>query len=148
MIAPSPSYDAIGLSLGLPIPFSRTTHGELDAAIALAKQARSQALSTRRRVEVEVRQALARYEAARRALDVYAGEVLGNADKALDATRYSYTHGAARLLELLDAQRTADDVYLGYAGALAEHARALIALERAAGFWDIDLNATAATTEP
>jgi hypothetical protein len=40
--------------------------------------------------------------------------------------------GAARLIEVLDAQRTVDDVYLGYAGALADRARALIALQRAA----------------
>ncbi len=138
-IAPSIAFDAIGLSVGFPIPFSRLTHGELDAARASAKQAEVQTASTRHAVEVDVRQALARYQAARQALELYAGEVLTNADKALDATRYSYTHGAARLIELLDVQRTADDVYLGYADALTEHARALIALERSAGIWDVEL---------
>jgi hypothetical protein len=31
-----------------------------------------------------------------------------------------------------------DDVYLGYAGALADRARALVALQRAAAIWDVD----------
>ena len=65
--------------------------------------------------------------------------VTSPADRALDATRYSYERGAARLIELLDAQRTVDDVYLAYAGALADHAKALVALERAAAMWDVDL---------
>ena len=138
VIAPSQPFDGLGLSVALPIPFSKLSHGELDAARAAARQAETEARAARHAVEIDVRQALVRYDAARRALELYAGEVLGNADKVLEATSYSYVHGSARLLELLDAQRTADDVYLGYAAALAEHARALVALERASGLWDLD----------
>ncbi|HTS03595.1 MAG TPA: TolC family protein [Thermoanaerobaculia bacterium] len=137
-IAPSPAFDSLGFSVGLPIPFSRLLHGELEAAEATSRQAEMQSLSARRRVQVEVRQALARYDATRRALDVYTGEVLGNADKSFEATRYSYERGAARLLELIDAQRTVDDVYLSYVSALTAHAKALVALERASAQWDID----------
>ncbi len=133
-----PAQRSLGLTLSLPIPFSRRTHGELDAARAAARQAETHTASVRRRIAVEVEQALARYEATRKAVDVYVGEVLTNADKALGATRYSYDRGATRLLELLDAQRTVDDVYLGYAAALADHARALVTLERAAAMWDMD----------
>lgn len=133
-----PAQKALGLTLSIPLPFSRLTHGELDAARAAAQQAGTQSASARRRVAVEVRQALARYEATRKAVDVYAGEVLTNADKALEATRYSYDRGSTRLLELLDAQRTVDDVYLGYASAVADHARASVTLERAAAMWDME----------
>lgn len=133
-----PALRALGLTLSLPLPLSRLTHGELDAARAAAQQAATQAVSARRRVAVEIRQALARYEATRNAVDVYAGGVLTDADRALEATRYSYDRGATRLLELLDAQRTADDVYLGYASALADHARATVTLDRAAAMWDVE----------
>jgi len=133
-----PAQKALGLTLSLPLPFSRLTHGELDAARAAAQQSETQVASVRRRVAVEIRQALARYEATRNAVDVYAAGVLTNADRALEATRYSYDRGATRLLELLDAQRTVDDVYLGYAAALADHARASVTLERAAAMWDVE----------
>jgi outer membrane protein, heavy metal efflux system len=132
-----PASRLLALSLSLHIPFSHATHGDVDAAKALASQADTQTLSVKRRVEVEVRQALARYEASRRTVAVYAGEVLANADRALEATRYSYERGNARLVELLDAQRTVDDVYLSYLAALADHAKALVALERASGRWDV-----------
>jgi cobalt-zinc-cadmium efflux system outer membrane protein len=137
-IAPSPAYDALGGSVGFPIPFSRLRHGELDAARAAASQAEVQSQSARNRVRIELFQALARYEATSRAVDLYTGEVLGNADKVLEATRYSYERGAARLLELIDAQRTQDDVYLSYVAALAANAKALVTLERAAAIWDLD----------
>ncbi len=133
-----PASRAMGLSVGLPIPFSRITHGELDAARALAKQADTQTLAVKRRVETEVRQALARYEASRRTVAVYTSEVLANAERVLDATRYSYERGNARLIELLDAQRTVDDVYLSYLGALSNNAKGLVALERASGRWDVE----------
>jgi cobalt-zinc-cadmium efflux system outer membrane protein len=134
--AGAPASRTAGLSVSLPMPFSRRTHGELDAARAAVQKAETQAQAARRRVEIEVREALARYEATRRSVAVYTGEVLTNADRALEATRYSYERGAARLIELLDAQRTVDDVYLGYTGALADHAKALVALDRAAGRWE------------
>jgi outer membrane protein, heavy metal efflux system len=128
---------ALSLLVTLPVPFSRLTHGELDAAKALAAQSDVQVAAARQRVEIDVRQALARYEASRKTVAVYTGEVLSNADRALEATRYSYERGNARLVELLDAQRTVDDVYLSYLAALAENAKGLVTLERASGRWDV-----------
>ena len=40
---------------------------------------------------------------------------------------------------MLEAQRTVNDVYLDYIDALAEHAHALVAIELAAGIWDVQL---------
>ena len=136
-VAPSLPFDSRGFSVGFPLPFSKLQHGELDAARATAAQAEVQTQSARRHVEIEVRQALARYEATRRSVAVYTGEILANADRAVDATRYSYERGAARLIELLDAQRTVDDVYLSYITALSDNAKALVALERASARWDV-----------
>ena len=133
-----PFARTLGLTLSMPLPISRLSKADLEGARAAAGQAETQWQAARKRVEVEVRQALARYDAARRSVAIYAGGILANADGALDATRYSYERGAARLIEVLDAQRTVDDVYLGYAGALADRARALVTLERAAAIWDVD----------
>ena len=134
----APASRTLGMTIGLPVPFSRLTHGELDAARASRDQAETLLRSARLRVEVELRQALARYDASARALAIYTGEIVTNADRALEATRYSYERGASRLIELLDAQRTLDEVHVSYVSALADHARALVTVQRAAGIWDID----------
>jgi cobalt-zinc-cadmium efflux system outer membrane protein len=89
------------------------------------------------RVEVEIRQAFEKYKAGLNRVALYEGGVLIDADKVLAATLYSYQRGSATLLEVLDAQRTDDEVHLAYADALGDYARALVALEQAAGIWDI-----------
>jgi len=54
----------------------------------------------------------------------------------LAARRYSYEHGQTSLLELLEAQRTANEVQQSYHDALANAVKAHIELLRAAGLWE------------
>ena len=65
--------------------------------------------------------------------------VLADADRVHAATLFTYQRGGATLLEVLNAQRTVDEIYLAYYQSLADHARQLIAVEQAAGLWDITL---------
>ncbi|HEX7664225.1 MAG TPA: TolC family protein, partial [Polyangiaceae bacterium] len=90
------------------------------------------------RVESEVRDALSHYQAANARVKLYTGGMLSDADKVLEKTLYNYTRGGATLVEVLVAQRTDNDVYLAYYGALADAAHALIGLEEAGGIWDVD----------
>ncbi len=134
----SPQYDALSAILSFPLPLSRLYRGELAAAEQGEKQASAQAAATALRAAVEVSQALVRYRAAVERLSLYTQGMLNDAEHVHTATLYSYQRGGASLLEVLAAQRTVDEVSLAYADALAEHARQLIALERAAGIWDLD----------
>jgi cobalt-zinc-cadmium efflux system outer membrane protein len=134
-----PAFDALGATATFPLPFSKVYRGELDAAIATQAQSRTAVEAAELRVEVEIRQAHARYVAAAAKLGLYTGGLLSDADQVLEATLYNYQKGGATMLEVLEAQRTVNDVYLAYAGALADHAKALVALEQAAGMWDVAL---------
>ncbi|MGH7328594.1 MAG: TolC family protein, partial [Polyangiaceae bacterium] len=89
-------------------------------------------------VEAEVRGAVARYQAADARVRLYTGGMLADADKVLEKTLYNYTRGGATLVEVLVAQRTDNDVYLAYYDALSDAAHALIAVEEAVGFWDVN----------
>jgi cobalt-zinc-cadmium efflux system outer membrane protein len=132
-----PAFDALGATASVPIPLSKVYRGELDAALATEAQSRTTVQSTELRIEVEIRQAYARYGAAAARLGLYTGGLLSDADQVLDSTLYNYQKGGATLLEVLEAQRTVNDVYLAYCGALADHAKALVAIEQAAGMWDV-----------
>lgn len=50
-----------------------------------------------------------------------------------------YQRGTATLLEVLDSQRTVNEVYLAYYDAISEYAKALAAVETTSGVWDIKL---------
>jgi len=139
-IAPTPSTNTISASVSVPIPIARQKYrGELDAAIAAQGQAEAQLHATELKVEIEIKQALAKYQATVDRLKLYTGGILTDSDKALNDTTYNYTRGGATLLEVIEAQRTVDDVYLAYYQALADHAHALVAVELAAGIWDVKL---------
>jgi len=134
---PLPASDFVGGTVTLPLPFSRLYHGELDAAYATHHQADALAHDIGIRVEVEVRQAIARYEAAAARVRLYTGGVLQDADAVLEKALYNYRRGGARLVEVLVAQRTDNAVHLSYFDALADAAHALVAVQQASGTWGL-----------
>ena len=117
-----------------------TANSDYDDAVrqlrAAATGAFVDALSAQPQAETEVRTASAQYGAAVKRLQVYRDGLLKDADRALEARLYAYQRGGATLLEVIDAQRTSADIYLSYAQALADHARALVTLEQTAVIWD------------
>ena len=90
------------------------------------------------RVDVEVRQALVRYQAA------VIGPPSTRAACSTAPTRCSRrcstttSTAARRCSRCSRRERTSNEVFLGYYPALADQARALVAVEQAAGIWDVD----------
>ena len=135
--SPLPPSDFVGATLSVPIPISRIYRGELDVAHATHRQAEAGSQGAAIRVETDVRQAVAKYEAAAARVKLYDSGVLADADQVLEKTLYNYQRGGSTLVEVLVAQRTDNDVHLAYADALADAAHALIAVQQAVGSWDI-----------
>jgi outer membrane protein, heavy metal efflux system len=124
------------ISMNLPI-FRRQNPGELQAAQSAHTQAELQLQALRLKIEAELRQAYSRYQSAVRRLDLYRGTLIQDSNRVLEARLYAYQRGSATLLEVIDAQRKSEEVSLAYYQALADHAHALVALEQAAGVWDV-----------
>jgi len=137
-INPSPAWDSLAVVVSMPIPISNLNYGALNAARFTQLQAERAVQAAELRAETDVRQAYARYMLAVDAIAQYSGELLKDADKVYEAKLYSYQRGGASLLEVLDAERATNDIYLAYYGALSEQAKSLVALEQAAGIWDIE----------
>ncbi len=132
-VSATPVFEQFALTLTVPVPLSRANRGALDGAAAERAQAEFEAVAARVSVEAEVRAAAARYEAAAECRDRYERGLRREADEVYAAVLYSYQRGAATLIEVIAAQRAVDEVGNGYEEALADHARALVALERATG---------------
>ncbi len=135
----APGFHTVSALLSTPLPVSRVFDGEVRAARAGRLQAQSQQAAARLRVTVEIQTALTRYEAARARLAEFDDALLSDSDRMLEMARYAYAQGASRLTELLSAQRTWTETSLAWETALADHARALIAVETAADAWDFAL---------
>ena len=136
-IAPSPEFDSLGLSLSLPIPLWNRNRAAIASARLAAEQAQKQLEAAELKAEVQIRQAASAYRSAAERARHYQSGILKDADAVLEAKRFSYQKGQSSLLELLDAQRTDNEVRSSYNDALADQAKALIELERAAYTWEI-----------
>ncbi|UJB65662.1 TolC family protein [Acidovorax sp. YS12] len=132
-------YDAasrsrtLAVSVSVPLPLSRLDKGDLVQAEAEVTQAMLGLEQARHRAEADVRAARFRFVAARDNVARYRDGVLADAQKVLEGMRLSYRHGAASLLELLVAQRSADDAYLAYLQARADLATATVQLQLSVG---------------
>lgn len=67
----------------------------------------------------------------------YDNGLLENAASVVKGKIYSYDRGETSLLEVLNAQRTYDEVRILYIETLYNYAASLVELETSAGIWDI-----------
>ena len=131
------------LPLGKLEPASRTFSlsnwhtAEIESARLLVAQAAKTLEAAEQKVEIDLRQAFTRYQLSVERVARFKSATLEGAEKVLAAKRYSYQRGQTTLLDLLAAQRSANEVYLADADALADAAKGLIELERAAQLWDV-----------
>ncbi|HTY53833.1 MAG TPA: TolC family protein [Candidatus Binataceae bacterium] len=137
-IDPSPAWDWLGVTLSIPIPLSNLNRGELAGARYTELQAQKALKSIRLKAELEVRSSYERYVLAVDSVEQYAKELVRDSDSLYKAKLYTLQQGKTSLLDVLDAYNTINDVYLGYYAALNEQAKALVALETAAGIWDLN----------
>lgn len=137
-IAPSPEFDDAALTLSFPLPLWNRNKAAIASARFTVEQAQKQVEAAELKAEVQIRQALSTYRNAVERLRHYQNGILKDADAVVEAKRFSYQHGETTLLELLDAQRTDNEVRSSYNDALADHAKALIELERATQQWEIE----------
>ncbi|NIF04140.1 TolC family protein [Chryseobacterium sp. Tr-659] len=137
-IAPSPTVNAVKLGVSIPLKFSNRRN----AGLKIAEMAHSQAEVEYKQIELgikaEVIQAYQQYTATQKQVKQFHNGMLTEAKSILEGITYSYKRGESSILEVLNAQRTYNDVRKDYYQALADNATALIELERKTGIWDIN----------
>ncbi|WP_395735522.1 TolC family protein [Prosthecobacter sp.] len=133
--SPQPNYNMAGVQLSLPLPIWNRNKAGIASAKAQAEQAQLDLEAAEVKAGVDVRQALSLYNVARERVGLYQAGVLKDVDAALEKRVVSYKRGGSSLLELLDAQRKANEVWQSFYGAQSDYARAVIELHRAAGIW-------------
>lgn len=138
IVAPTPSYIQFGAGLSVPLKFSNNRPGELRAAYYGALQSEMQYKQVELQIQTEVTQAYLNYLATQKQAQQFKTGLLNEAKAILDGKVYSYQRGETNLLEVLNAQRTYNEVQQNYYQTLFNYAAALVELERVSGIWDIN----------
>ena len=121
----------------IPLPIFNRNQGEVARTYFVLTQSQFLERAAEQQVLTDVRNA---YEVLHNSADVvelYDKGYLQQAQQALDITQFSYQHGAASLLDFLDAERSYRATELSYRQALATYMSALEQLRQAVGTRDL-----------
>ncbi|MDR2232872.1 MAG: TolC family protein [Tannerella sp.] len=135
-IAPAPRHNSFAAGISIPLKFSNANKGELRAAQFSEQQAKAQYDAVLLQIRKEVEQCYNRYTSACRQAEEYQNSALTNAATILEKKKFSYARGETSLLEVLDAQRTANEVFRAYYEALFNANASLVELCRSVGIWE------------
>ena len=134
----SPGFRHVSAGISIPLKFSNTNKGELRAAQFSERQAKAQYDAILLQIRKEVEQSYNNYIAAYRQAELYQTSTLADAASILEKRKYSYVRGETSLLEVLDAQRTANEVYQSYYEAMYKANASLVELCRVVGIWEVE----------
>ncbi len=123
----------ISLFGSMQLPIFDRNQGEIKRAGFAITQAQEQQIYAKGQVLTDVRDAYEGWQANDEIVGLYRSGYLDQAQQSRDITEYAYKHGAASLLDFLDAERSYRATQLGYRQSLASYLQALEQLRQAVG---------------
>lgn len=117
----------------IQLPIFDRNQGEIARAGYAITQAQQQELLASGQVMTDVRDAFEGLRANEKIVDLYRSGYLDEAQQSRDITEYAYRHGAASLLDFLDAERSYRTAQLSYRQSLASYLLSLEQLREAVG---------------
>jgi cobalt-zinc-cadmium efflux system outer membrane protein len=135
--ATAPPVKGITGGISIPLKFSAFNKGEIRMSQDQIGQSEKLYEQVNLQIRSEVSQAWNLYYVYCRQVDNFESGLLKSASDVMKGKIYSYRRGENSLLEVLNAQRTYNDIQTAYYEALYNRAAALVNLEKSAGIWDI-----------
>ena len=134
-----PGAKIISAGIGIPLKFSNMNKGDLKMAQLYEHQVEKRYSFVLLKIEVEITEAYQSYLSTESQVENFRDKLLKQSEDVLNGKIYSYQRGENSLLEVLNAQRTYNEIKLSYIELINKNYAALVELERAAGIWDINL---------
>jgi len=138
LVGGNSSSPGVYAGVALPLKFSNLNKGELKMAEFRVEQSERRYQQAELKIENEVTQAWEYYKDYCTQVENFNNGLLEDAENVRKGKIYSYQRGETSLLEVLNAQRTFNEIQTNYYETLFNQAAALIELERSAGIWDIN----------
>jgi outer membrane protein, heavy metal efflux system len=127
------SINTATVYVSVPLPIFNRNQGNIAQARFAITQTQEQEKATSEQVMTDVHDAYMGLKENDRIIVLYRSRYLDVADKDRDISEFAYRHGAASLLDFLDAERSYRGTQLAYRQALASYLIALEQLREAVG---------------
>lgn len=119
-IAPAPKFNGFSIGFSVPLKFSNSNKGELNAARQAIMQSQQALLSARQQVHREVAQAFNNYKTSKKVMEQYNGSILQDAKEILESRKIGYQSGENSLIEVITAQQSYQEVMQAYIDAASQ----------------------------
>jgi cobalt-zinc-cadmium efflux system outer membrane protein len=126
-----PAVDTFNVGLSFPLPLWNQNRGNIDAARATEEQFRITMGKVQAQVAADIASAEDAYNEARARWLRYRDELMPQSAKVRETIAFAYERGGASLVDLLQAERTDNDVRLATVQAMSDTAGARADLEAA-----------------
>jgi cobalt-zinc-cadmium efflux system outer membrane protein len=126
-------FHTVTFGVSIILPVRQQNQGNIAAARAELEGAQRRREATDLVVRQEVASAYAQYDAAERAGDIYARQVLSTARRNFGVVRQSYDLGRVSLLDVIAEQRRLIELEMGYTDVLKQRWDAAVDVQRAVG---------------
>jgi outer membrane protein, heavy metal efflux system len=129
-IAPAPEHNSYAAGIVVPLKFSNFNKGEIRAARLVAEQSETIRQDVENLIITEVTQAYNVYTAMDKQIENYNRDLVENAEKILTGRTYLYKRGETSLIDVLEAQRTYNEMKMQYYQIMYDYVSAIIELKR------------------
>ncbi len=137
-VTPVPGIKAAYAGVIIPLKFSGFNRGEYRESFYRHEQSKLLLKATTLEVDAELKAAWDKYRLSTQKRMLFTESILEDAEKVRDAVVFSYQRGEVSLLEVLEAQRTMNEMYMNYYEALTQQANSIIELSKSAGQWFVE----------
>jgi cobalt-zinc-cadmium efflux system outer membrane protein len=130
-IAPAPVHNSYAAGIVIPLKFSNFNKGELKIATFATEQSAKLMQDVENSIVTEVTQAYNVFIAMDRQIENYSRDLIANAEKILKGRTFLYNKGETSLIDVLEAQRTYNEMKTQYYEIMYDYVSAIIELKRA-----------------
>jgi len=115
------AVNSLGFTASIEIPIFDRNQGEIARTHYAAAQAQQNSTVARETVMTDVANAYEAFHTADEVVQLYESGYLKNSQDSRDISEFAYRHGAASLLDFLDAERSYRSTQLAYRQALGAY---------------------------
>ncbi len=129
-IAPAPEHNSYTAGIVIPLKFSNINKGEIKAATLATEQSAKIRQDVENSIITEVTQAYNVFTAMDKQIENYSRDLIVNAEKILEGRTFLYNKGETSLIDVLEAQRTYNEMKVQYYEIMYDYVSATIELKR------------------
>lgn len=137
-IRPMPGLNYAYAGVVIPLKFSGFNRGEYAQSMYRLEQTKIASQALHLQIDTDLKRSYQNFRIMLQKRMMFTQSILEDSERVRDAVLFSYQRGEVSLLEVLEAQRTMNEIYMNYYQTLTDYSFSLIELSKNSGNWLVE----------